>query len=511
LRNSFGTLLRSLAARYPKTPLLVLSGLAAGADVLAAEEAFAQDIPVLACLPMPIDEYEKDFSASELSRFHAAIARCARVTVVSTSADRNAGYVATELFLSHYSNVLVAFWDGADARGQGGTAEVVHTRITGEAASLGGVADIPYLPDVGPVYHIVTPRAGQAPPPDAYGAHWRYPERFDEDTLVERDYHAALERLDTFNADLASHRDSPHAANTLERLRDHTDEVANALQKRTSLFLGLLYVCAFLAAFLQITTRSELEKIGGLAVAFAFYLLARRNNYENRYQDYRALAEGLRVQSAWYCAGLWRKLVDLCYLRMQQSDLQWIRMALRCAYLLFCEERPCPGASPDHPLCREWVEGQWAYFKRAAEREAHQHARLTKISMVFLVIGGALLLGATAALSLAHFAPASEISLWVQAHAAPLEDLQSVPMAMAAMTAALLAQYSEKRAYSANAKRYQRMFLVFDRARKQLHKIGPERTADAQTIVHDLGQEALVEHAEWLLASRDRPMSVVHV
>ncbi len=478
---------------------------------MAAEEALAQGVAVLACLPMPIAEYEKDFSRSELMRFRAALPQCARVTVVNASEDHKAGYVATGLFLTHYSAVLVAFWDGEDSRGAGGTAEVLHSRLSGDASSLGGIADIPYLPDVGPVYHIVTPHAGQPAPPGAFTARWRYPERFDDDEFVERDFLGALSGLDTFNADLDSHRDpEPKVARTLAHLRDRADAVANALQKRTGLFLGLLYVCAFLAAFAQITTRSELEKIGGLAIAFVFYFLARRNNYENRYQDYRALAEGLRVQSAWYSAGLWRNLVDLCYLRMQQSDLQWIRLALRSAYLLFCEERDCVDASADHPGCREWVDGQWAYFKRAVGRESQRHSRLSAISIALLSVGGVLLLAASAALGIPHFAPASGLSVWVGAHVGLLEDLQSVPMAMAAMTAALLSQYSEKRGYAANAKRYQRMFLVFDRARKQLRSKG-ELPADAQKVIRDLGQEALVEHADWLLASRDRPMSMVRV
>jgi hypothetical protein len=79
--------------------------------------------------------------------------------------------------------------------------------------------------------------------------------------------------------------------------------------------------------------------------------------------------------------------------------------------------------------------------------------------------------------------------------------------ALVAASAALFGTYAEKRGFSANAKRYDRMFAVFDRGLHRLrHASGAEETAQ---ILHDLGREALVEHGDWLLARRDRPLRVV--
>lgn len=165
LRVAFGRILEQLSRRCPHAPLLVLSGLAAGADSLAAEEALAREIPVLAALPMPVDEYEKDFSPAELARFRSLLAKCARVTV--TSAKRENGYVATGRFIAQYSHLLVAFWDGQTSRGAGGTADVISMRLTGQA-SIGDIENVPYLPDIGPVDHIVTPRMSGARPANAF-------------------------------------------------------------------------------------------------------------------------------------------------------------------------------------------------------------------------------------------------------------------------------------------------------------------------------------------------------
>src|SRR5665213_710056 len=131
LRGAFGTVLQDITEEFPDTPLMVVSALAAGADILSAEEALARGLPVFACLPMPADLYEADFSPSELARFRTVLAACERRAIVATPAERQHGYVAAGLFLAHYSNILVAFWDGEAGRGRGGTREVVESRLHG--------------------------------------------------------------------------------------------------------------------------------------------------------------------------------------------------------------------------------------------------------------------------------------------------------------------------------------------------------------------------------------------
>ena len=150
LRAAFGRLLASLLPRSPGASTMVISGMAAGADTLAAEEALARSVPVVAALAAPLETYELDFPGEERASLRERVARCTTVVTLTDGSDRAAGYLAVREYLAGQSDVLVAFWDGIDNRKPGGTADVVHAGMRG------------------PVYQIVTPRLGAPRPARAY-------------------------------------------------------------------------------------------------------------------------------------------------------------------------------------------------------------------------------------------------------------------------------------------------------------------------------------------------------
>jgi len=155
--------------------------------------------------------------------------------------------------------------------------------------------------------------------------------------------------------------------------------------------MRFVYTFGFIAGAAQVVELGPAGvaiKAGLLFVAFAFFAFARKNDYENRYQDYRALAEGLRVQQAWRCAGLRDRTVDASYLRMQQSELQWIRLALRAASLVFSGQELGPDRSPSHPECLQWIRGQWRYYYAAARREAKRDRPYKRVMAAATILGG---------------------------------------------------------------------------------------------------------------------------
>src|ERR1700733_9713529 len=80
LRAEVGKVFEELKKAYPHTPLLLLSGLAKGADRIAVEAAIAANIPYIAVLPMPEHLYRQDFetedSDADFEKLRSAAARC---------------------------------------------------------------------------------------------------------------------------------------------------------------------------------------------------------------------------------------------------------------------------------------------------------------------------------------------------------------------------------------------------------------------------------------------------
>lgn len=505
LREQFASALSRLQKEHRFTPLLVLTSLAAGADMLAAEEALERGVSVMACLPAAPEQYVQDFSAPERERFMRILQRCSRITVTGAFENTEDGYVAAASYIAYYCQILVAFWDGRPGQGPGGTAHAVAMRTMG-------------LSDVGPVYHIVTPRSEQPQPDGAFTIREMHPRRFSSDRRGQRDFGAAIDRLDTYNRDIK--RAQPSHVHTLTELMKKTDDAANRLQRESVRFMRFVYAFGFIAGAAQIVDLGPggvAIKAGLLLVAFAFFAVARKNDYENRYQDYRALAEGLRVQKAWRCAGLRDRPVDASYLRMQQSELQWIRLALRAATLVFGDRETESSPSYDHPECLNWIRGQWRYYYGAARREAKRERLYKRITIAASTLGIALSGAAGAALMFSGGVQLGPLSWpgspipWVIAHNELVTYLATVPMALAGLLALLIRSFSEHEAYGENARRYQRMFVVFDFALRRLHKIRNRGYAgDAASVIGELGHEALTEHADWLILHRERPLSVIH-
>ena len=79
-------------------------------------------------LPLPAEDYRSDFaepaSAAEFDRLLAR-ASDTRVTGPDESGTRESAYARAGRAVVAALDVLVAVWDGAPARGPGGTAEIV--------------------------------------------------------------------------------------------------------------------------------------------------------------------------------------------------------------------------------------------------------------------------------------------------------------------------------------------------------------------------------------------------
>lgn len=496
LRERFGEIVDRLARCYPATPLLLLYGLGGDGDRLAAAEAAARNIAVMDVAAVP---------------GHTAASDAAT-------------------FMAYYSTVLVAFWSEGVPDESETCANVLRLRETGVRLS-GSKASATYEPDIGPVFQVVTPRDGKAPRdelevreiyPDYTGLDLRTAKRLDR----KAEFETALRNLDRFNKDLIG-EGTASDEDGLASFQNRADSASNRLQKATLRSLSGLYIVAAIAGAAQLAVQPPLPvpaaigagvRLGALAIAFAWLKIAKREDYENRYQDYRAIAEALRVQHAWCDAGLRGLLVEGSYLQMQQNELQWIRLALRNIYLISDAGGSKDADSPNRAVCRNWLEDQRRYFEKAARRQEENRQRANRVASVLLGIGGALSGIAVLLSVLVGGLPAAvgfgPIHLHLLPHpwalnlgphkivSAWLSYMMTVPAALAGIFALLMQFYVQQRGYTENSRRYQRMFVVFDTANRRLQ----ERAGDASEILAELGHEALSEHADWLILHRERPL-----
>lgn len=124
--------------QYPDRTLTVFSPLAKGADRRVARALLKCDgAVVIAVLPLPADDYIRDFGSTD--DYHAdregadlrqefrywLQQRAVDVVVMEPSATRNEAYRKVGCYVAEHCDVLVAVWDGGEGFGEGSTAEVV--------------------------------------------------------------------------------------------------------------------------------------------------------------------------------------------------------------------------------------------------------------------------------------------------------------------------------------------------------------------------------------------------
>jgi hypothetical protein len=179
-------LFAQLRRDFPNLPLVVLSSLAEGGDQLVAREALACGARLVAPLPLPPEEYAKDFSDDAVRAAFAELCDRAEVLQLPVMADSTAAAIATPgdardrqyaqagVFVASHSHVLLALWDGRGSALLGGTAQVVRYALEGVMPGLvearaGGFAGLGAI-DESLVFHVACSRRevdGGALPPAA--------------------------------------------------------------------------------------------------------------------------------------------------------------------------------------------------------------------------------------------------------------------------------------------------------------------------------------------------------
>ena len=526
-------ILERLRAAYPATPLVLLTPLAVGADRLAARVALALNVPFRVPMPFPEAEYRKDFNAAECAEFDDLLAAAQDRYTMPFTGDNDAAnvgeparrakqYAVVGAYLARVANVLVALWDGRASDAVGGTAQIVDYRLLGADEIYRNPTELLDAPETGPVYQIVAPRRSDpvATGEPAGTLHVKTP--FGDVAEADDPLRPLYARIESFNRDAAQY--GPAASNestaTLQ-LREVAERLATLYQRRYHLALVAIFFATSLAAVsLAIGTALysgdwfTLFYAGLVVAALCPYLIANRFRWKDRFIEYRALEIGLSVQRMWFVAGLNSSVADY-YLRLQRSDLDWIRDAIRSVHHLDL-------GTPNDPIAgmtavRDFVTDQRNFFERAERRDDRSSELFERLTWVAFA-GGMLCTILLCAGAIWHLAapatdprtlPAWAASVWGGA------DAFIRGIAVATIFAAVLNEYPRRRAFHAQSRRYAIMFQLYDRALHVLdgaHQASlEERLRLTQEVARDVGREALAENGDWVVMHRELPMELLHV
>ena len=405
LKASVKTVLKGLKEQCPNSPVVMLDSLAEGADQLCAEAALEENVPVMAALPMPLAEYEKDFEGDALVKFRSFIDAADEVFVTAETEphrdDRDYLYRQSGLYIARHCHVLLALWNGMPGKPGGcGTAEVVDLKRDNAYEDL---PESSLQPGGGAVIQIAMPRRGSVSGPEkpfepAVDAITGEPTPAGE--IIKLGYYELipeLESTDAFNKDAAG----MDIANSYGLTTDETDpvsvridpvyraandsSVANAgRHKRIIAFLSIAATIITMAFLLydEATLYWMILVCGFMIIALVVInKIALRTGYHRKYLEYRMLAEGLRVQSYLRHAGSPTEVFSILPWSWQMNT-PWIRSALAVltAGAVATEKRP---------INEIWIKDQLEYHKKArirTEKTKKRNDRIVRVCLILSII-----------------------------------------------------------------------------------------------------------------------------
>ena len=350
IRAALEAVLTRLRDSDSQVSVHLLSSMADGADLLAAEVASSLGIDVIALLPYSAAQCRSDLTSEParaiFDRVMTGAERLELPLAAGVTADdlaragdaRDRQFQRAGVFIARYSSLLIAIWDGQETDHRAGTARVVDFRRRGVSpAANDGVTkpDLFAAEDNDLIYDIRCSRNGDA--------HDGQRETDAAVNVMARGFFSGGNLLGTldqgiprmlkklvqhtgeFNRDVAEYgaqiarrgrrlappspHSTPESLRYVDQLFVASDWLGVHFRHCFTRALRARYVLWAALAFLLMAFKRQHEgllgfsTIGGVMVLFGLgWLLAiwaHRRNWHRRYLDYRALAEGLRVDFYW--------------------------------------------------------------------------------------------------------------------------------------------------------------------------------------------------------------------
>ena len=553
IRDAIQKVLTALRDSARHVQIALLSSMAEGADLLAAEVARELGIEIIALLPFAASRCQADLtSEGARTTFNRVMAQAERLELPLapgvTEAELASGGPARDVqfqragaLVARYSSLLIAVWDGQDNELAAGTARAVGDRRRRIRTASDEHRDLSDLllrgEDNDLTYEIRCSRSGsaaQGPPGtvQVLGFISGDSEYQSLNSGLPRALATLLQRTGEFNGDVEDYgasiarrgrrlappspEQTPRSLLYIDRLFTAADWLGVHFRRCYTRALRTRYALWAVLAFLLLAFKKQHEGWGGLLTilsVLAIFVLgwllamwARRRSWQRRYLDYRALAEGLRVDFYWELSGVRTQFegefAHESFLQRQDVDLEWIRAAMRAVSLRCALQQPVALPNGFSRTVAGWVgdpdsipgSGQLQYYRARGHSLTRRQEIAEHIARTMLITGlvlGVLLAGA-AALELRGAAPFPpdwrNLMLWA--------------LALLTVYSAIFEIYLGEKADGALIRQYRYMDLLFSFAARELRSAAsPTARLD---ILRSLGHACLAEHAQWTLAHRDK-------
>jgi len=525
----------------PDTPLIGVTALADGADRIAAKIFIDLNIPLLVPLPLPIEIYKTDFSVDSqlevLSLLSNPLVTSFQIPYIpgnnaaNTAVEgrnRDLQYASAGLEVSQRSHILMAIWDGDDVDALGGTSWLIrerrnqsHSALVRDKEEWGALFGEQSLIDNKQhrrTYLIPVNRESiKRPLPGA--PHWvgdgamddpsdplmllnQYNSRVLEShvqSLTEFKTSARSQRSDGFSA-TAAHASLQAQFQVSDSLA--SDEIQNERRITVATFLLAGTMAALLTFFAEFHIWQLLVGYLAVALVIAWSLHSLRKNQRTDFsKQYRALAEGLRVQIFWSKLGI-SETVARHYLQRHRGEISWVLSALVGA-------SPPPPPRPDLEVWGHtffgWCDSQIVYFSKRVDANRRRSSVLDKATRLFFTLALAL-----TGLNL----------LWLLAlknGEVPIQSVLSLLTSLSFLIAGLVRGFTETRLAREDETQYERMLNLFSEARLSCQNLIEDHNATQnqdlrvdhsppnvdliyrllESTAIRVGKEALREHADW--------------
>lgn len=447
VRASISRIFDQLDDSFPITPKILLTALADGTDKIAFDCARSRENwSTVAVLPLSLDLYAQDFSPAGADWLRARLedptlklkvlpplidSRTGKPFVAAdlerqpgfSNPARRLHYEQVGLYIAREATVLIGVMPRSERADKiGGTARIAKFRVSGELDDIArNVMEHSQILSAAPPLDIV--HSGplwlidlDSPPGPDNVLQKALFETCDKSGTWRQLPYRKLQRslrlaasVERFNrrALKMTRREAPattQASNATAVLRRIRSKVA-AIQRREIGYVRLVTIflaAVFVAAVSSWELFAEHEEAWPWLFAYVLlvcsavvaYLTARLKLWQPIAQDYRAVAEAVRVQIAWWEAGLIgpQFLVDDHYLARARGSLSLVRQAVRTLTNSAAFTAAAPTRVPGSENL--WIDDQIEFFsQRIAKRQSELVSAEFVSWLLFLAsLGSALLL-----------------------------------------------------------------------------------------------------------------------